>query len=59
MHRNDKEEEGRMIKKEMVQERIKLLAIRDKMVDDMKKKGIDDRYLSEMMSIDIAKLQMR
>ena len=51
--------QGRMIKKEMVQERIKLLAIRDKMVSDMKKKGIDDRYLSEMMGIDIAKLQMR
>ena len=59
MHRNDKEEEGRMIKKEMAAERIKLFAIRDKMVADMKKKGIDDRYLSEMMSIDIAKLQMR
>ncbi len=59
MHRNDKEEEGRMIKKEMAAERIKLLAIRDKMVDDMRKKGIDERYLSEMMSIDIAKLQMR
>lgn len=59
MHRNDKEEEGRMIKKEMAAERIKLFAIRDKMVNDMKKKGIDDRYLSEMMGIDIAKLQMR
>mmetsp|Transcript_16397 Transcript_16397/g.30661 ORF Transcript_16397/g.30661 Transcript_16397/m.30661 type:complete len:489 (-) Transcript_16397:98-1564(-) len=59
MHRNDKEEEGRMIKKEMAQERIKLFAIRDKMVSDMKKKGIDDKYLSEMMGIDIAKLQMR
>ncbi|GMI43222.1 hypothetical protein TrCOL_g2613 [Triparma columacea] len=59
MHRNDKEEEGRMIKKEMATERIKLFAIRDKMVNDMKKKGIDDRYLSEMMGIDIAKLQMR
>ena len=59
MHRNDKEEEGRQIKKEMAVERIKLFAIRDKMVDDMKKKGIDEKYLSEMMNIDIAKLQMR
>jgi len=59
MHRNDKEEEGRVIKKEMAIERIKLFAIRDKMVDDMKKKGIDEKYLSEMMGIDIAKLQMR
>ena len=57
LHRNDKEEEGRMIKKEMATDRIKLLAIRDKMVGDMKKKGIDQKYLSEMMNIDIAKLQ--
>ena len=59
LHRNDKEEEGRLIKKEMATDRIKLLAIRDKMVSDMKKKGIADKYLSEMMNIDIAKLQMR
>ena len=58
-HRNDKEEEGRVIKQEMAKDRIKLFAIRDKMCDDMKKKGIDKKYLSEMMNIDIAKLQMR
>ena len=58
-HRNDKEEEGRAIKKEMAAERIKLFAIRDKMVDDMKTKGIAEKYLTEMMNIDIAKLQMR
>ena len=59
LHKNDKSEEGRLIKKEMAAERIKLFAIRDKMVSDMKDKGIADKYLTEMMSIDIAKLQMR
>jgi hypothetical protein len=44
---------------EFAQERAKLEAIRDKMVDDMEKKGYNPRYLSEIRAADIQKLQMR
>ena len=40
-------------------ERAKLEAIRDKMVHDMEKKGINPKYLTEMKMADIQKMQMR
>ena len=52
-------EEGRKLKSEFAQERAKLEAIRDKMVDDMERKGYNPRYLSEIRAADIQKLQMR
>merc|ERR1711918_304460 len=43
-----KYDEGRKVKDEFAAERAKLEAIRDKMVHDMEKKGVNPRYLSEM-----------
>jgi Trp operon repressor len=33
--------------------------MRDKMVADLKAKGVSQRYLSEMMNVDIAKILRR
>jgi len=52
-------DEGRKLKEEFSSERAKLEAIRDKMVHDMEKKGINPRYLTEMKMADIQKMQMR
>lgn len=54
-----KREEGQKLKSEFAAERAKLEAIRDKMVKDMEKKGYNPRYLSEIRSVDIEKLQNR
>merc|ERR1719424_1667594 len=50
-----KYEEGQNLKDEFGAERAKLGAIRDKMVDDLLKKGINPQYLSEMRACDIEK----
>jgi len=57
--RSTKYEEGEALKQEFKAERAKLGAIRDKMVDDLRKKGVNPKYLSEMQMCDIQKLQMR
>jgi len=54
-----KYDEGQKLKNEFAAERTKLGAIRDKMVDDLRKKGINPKYLSEMQMCDIEKIQMR
>merc|ERR1719502_661414 len=55
----NKFDEGKKLKDEFAAERAKLEAIRDKMVHDMEKKGINPRYLTEMKMADIQKMQMR
>jgi hypothetical protein len=54
-----KYDEGQKLKDEFAAERAKLGAIRDKMVEDLRKKGINPKYLSEMQMCDIEKIQMR
>lgn len=51
----DKRDEGRKIKENKEIERTKLEAIRDKMVSDMKAKGVNEKYFGEMKSMDIDK----
>ncbi|CAM9833404.1 unnamed protein product [Heterosigma akashiwo] len=57
LHRNDKFEEGAALKQEFSPRAAE--AIRDKMVEDMAKKGVNPKYLAEMRAADIQKLQMR
>lgn len=52
-------DEGQKLRNEFAAERAKLHAIRDKMVVDMEKRGYNQRYLSEIRSVDIEKLQTR
>ncbi|CAM9608694.1 unnamed protein product [Ectocarpus fasciculatus] len=52
-------EEGRRLKQEYTMERAKLEAMRDKMVQDMEKRGINPKYLTEMKAVDIHKMHMR
>ena len=40
------------------EERAKLEGIRDKMVADMKAKGINERYYGEMLNVDINRMLM-
>merc|ERR1712230_250752 len=58
-HQGDKFEEGRRLREEFAAERAKLETIRDKMVSDMEKKGVNAKYLTEMKAADIQKMQMR
>ena len=55
----EKYREGASIKQKLEEDRVKLEAVRAKMVDDMKAKGIDERYWGEMMSLDINKFLMK
>merc|ERR1712194_48023 len=55
----EKYQEGTMIKQQLAEERAKLEAVREKMVGDMKLKGIDERYFGEMTSFDINKFLMK
>jgi hypothetical protein len=41
------------------EERERLEAIREKMVNEMKAKGIDDKYFGEIASLDIDRLFMK
>ena len=40
-------------------ERAKVEAIREKMVADMKEKGVNEKYFSEMMALDVEKFLMK
>ena len=55
----EKYKEGAFIKQKLEEDRVKLEAVRAKMIDDMKAKGIDERYWGEMMSLDINKFLMK
>lgn len=50
--------EGTIIKQELAEERAKLEGLRDKMIADMKARGINERYYGEMLALDISKLMM-
>lgn len=56
LHQQEKFEEGKKIKEKMALERVQLEAARQKMVQDMREKGINEKYFSEMMTIDIDKI---
>jgi hydrogenase maturation factor len=43
----------------MVREEAKLKVIRDQMVNDLKAKGVNPRYLSEMINVDVGKMLRR
>jgi hypothetical protein len=45
------------LKEQAARERAKLEAIRDKMINEMRAQGVNPRYLAEMESLDISKLQ--
>jgi len=51
--------EGEKLKQEFSKELSKITNIRDNMVEDFKKKGVNEKYLSEIMTADLRKLQMR
>ncbi|KAL7543051.1 hypothetical protein ACHAXR_012743 [Thalassiosira sp. AJA248-18] len=55
----EKHEEGSTIKQQLAEEREKLEAVRAKMVNDMRNRGIDERYFGEMTSLDINKFFMK
>jgi hypothetical protein len=57
----DKEKflEGAAIKERLLEEKVKLEAVREKMVEDMRGNGIDERYFGEMISLDINKFLMK
>lgn len=55
----EKYEEGRRLRDEFAAERAKLEAIRDHMVSEMERKGVNPKYLTEMKMADIQKMQMR
>lgn len=59
LREKEKYEEGRQRNERMALEKIKLEAIRDKMVNELKGKGVKDKYISEMTALDIQKMLMK
>lgn len=53
--RKNKFKEGAEIRQALAEERVKLEAARDKMIADLKAKGIPESYFSELTTIDIDK----
>lgn len=51
--------DGPNIREELIREEAKLKVIRDKMVDDLIQQGVNPKYLSEMISVDIGKILKR
>ncbi|KAL3801915.1 hypothetical protein ACHAWO_010687 [Cyclotella atomus] len=51
----EKYREGISIKQQLEVDRAKLEAVRAKIVEDMRLKGVDERYYGEMLSLDINK----
>ena len=52
-------DDGDKFRQELVAEESKLKVIRDRMVDDLKAKGVNPRYLSEMVNTDVGKMLRR
>ena len=52
-------DDGDKFRQEMVREETKLKVIRDQMVTDLKAKGVNPRYLSEMINVDVGKMLRR
>mmetsp|Transcript_9391 Transcript_9391/g.10930 ORF Transcript_9391/g.10930 Transcript_9391/m.10930 type:complete len:467 (+) Transcript_9391:99-1499(+) len=52
----EKFKEGREMKMKMDAEHVKLESIREKMVEEMRTKGVDEKYFGEMLTFDIDKL---
>lgn len=59
MDRSRKFEEGSKLREDWIAEQAKLEAIREKMVRDLEADGVNPKYLTEMRSIDIAKIMKR
>eukprot|EP00956_Cyclotella_meneghiniana_P021526 scaffold39329_cov28-Cyclotella_meneghiniana.AAC.1 len=59
MQQKEKYREGAYIKQKLEEDRIKMEAVREKMVQGMRAKGIDEKYYGEMMSLDISKFLMK
>jgi hypothetical protein len=57
--RSRKFEEGAKLREDWIAEQAKLEAIREKMVRDLEADGVNPKYLTEMKSIDIAKIMKR
>lgn len=55
----EKYAEGKLVKEKMYIENTKLTSIREKMMVDMKSKGINEKYFGEMKSLDIKKILMK
>ena len=51
--------EGKKMKEEMLVERKSLENIRNRIVDDMASSGVNSKYFSEMLAIDLEKFHMR
>lgn len=56
MNRGNNLDEGTRFRQELIREEAKCSAIRDKMVRDLEKKGVNPAYLGEMKNVNILKL---
>lgn len=59
MSRSGKFDEGARVREEWIAEKARLEAIREKMVRDLIREGVNPKYLSEMRSLDIGKVMAR
>ena len=57
--RGDTLDDGDKFRQELLREETKLKVIRDQMVTDLKTRGVNPRYLSEMINVDVGKMLRR
>ncbi len=51
--------DGMNIREELIKEEERLKVIRDKMVRDLEREGVNPKYLTEMKNVDIGKMLRR
>lgn len=56
LQEQEKYKEGKAIKEKMAAERDKLESIRTMMVEDMRAKGVNEKYFGEVLTLDIEKI---
>ncbi len=54
--RQAKFEEGNRLSRDFSREKIKLECSRDKIMDELRQKGVNPKYLAEINTVDITKL---
>jgi hypothetical protein len=57
--RTDNTNEGTKFRQELIRDEAKFQVIRGRMINDLVSQGVNEKYLSEMKSVDIGKILKR
>lgn len=57
--RQDNTNEGTKFRQDLIRDEAKFQVVRDRMIKDLISQGVNEKYLSEMKSVDIGKILKR